>query len=113
MPSPSSPVYDKLKALSIELPVANAPAAAYVMCVQTGNQLFLSGHIARRNGGVWTGKLGLDMETDQGRTAARGVAIGSAQHASRAFGRPRPRVAHCQSHEPRQFDTRGSPNSTW
>jgi enamine deaminase RidA (YjgF/YER057c/UK114 family) len=70
-----SNVYDKLKELGIELPVAGAPAAAYVMSAQTGNTVFLSGHIAKKDGKVWAGKLGATVATDEGRAAARAVAI--------------------------------------
>jgi enamine deaminase RidA (YjgF/YER057c/UK114 family) len=68
-------IYDKLETLGIELPVAGAPAAAYVMCAQTGNTVFLSGHIAKKDGKPWVGKLGATMTTDEGRQAARAVAI--------------------------------------
>ncbi|KGC92736.1 yjgF/chorismate mutase-like, endoribonuclease family protein [Burkholderia pseudomallei] len=68
-------VYDKLKELGIELPVASAPAAAYVMSAQSGNTVYLSGHIAKKDGKVWAGKLGLDVTTEQGKLAARAVAI--------------------------------------
>ncbi len=68
-------VYDKLKALGIELPNAGAPAAAYVMSAQSGNTVYLSGHIAKKDGKVWVGKLGADLSTDDGKAAARGVAI--------------------------------------
>jgi enamine deaminase RidA (YjgF/YER057c/UK114 family) len=64
-------VYDKLKELGIELPVAGAPAAAYVMSAQSGNTVFLSGHIAKKDGKVWVGKLG----TEEGKAAARSIAI--------------------------------------
>jgi enamine deaminase RidA (YjgF/YER057c/UK114 family) len=70
-----SNVYDKLKELGIELPVAGAPAAAYVMSAQTGNTVFLSGHIAKKNGQVWAGKLGDNVSTEEGKAAARNVAI--------------------------------------
>ena len=43
-------VYEKLKALNITLPPLAVPAAAYVPFVQTGNLVFLSGHIARKDG---------------------------------------------------------------
>ena len=43
--------YEKLKALNIELPVVAAPAAAYVMHARTGNTVFLSGHLAKKDGG--------------------------------------------------------------
>ncbi|MDR2153993.1 MAG: RidA family protein [Burkholderiaceae bacterium] len=66
---------DKLKQLGIELPAVATPAAAYVPFIQTGRQVFLSGHIARRDGKPWTGKLGQDMGTTDGAAAARAVAI--------------------------------------
>lgn len=68
-------VYDKLKQLGIELPAAGAPAAAYVMSAQSGNTVFLSGHIAKKNGAVWAGKLGQTLTTEEGKQAARGIAI--------------------------------------
>jgi enamine deaminase RidA (YjgF/YER057c/UK114 family) len=68
-------VYDTLARLGVELPAANAPAAAYVMAAQTGNTVFLSGHIARKDGKVWTGKLGKDIDTESGKAAARAIAI--------------------------------------
>jgi enamine deaminase RidA (YjgF/YER057c/UK114 family) len=68
-------VYAQLKSLGIELPAAGAPAAAYVMSAQTGNTVFVSGHIAKRDGKVWAGKLGAELTTTQGREAARSIAI--------------------------------------
>jgi enamine deaminase RidA (YjgF/YER057c/UK114 family) len=68
-------VYEKLKELGIELPNAGAPAAAYVMSAQNGTTVYLSGHIAKKSGQVWTGKLGATLTTDEGKAAARAVAI--------------------------------------
>lgn len=68
-------VYDQLKALNITLPPVAVPAAAYVPYVQTGNLVFLSGHIARKDGKPWVGQLGRDVTTEQGQAAARAVAI--------------------------------------
>ncbi|CAN7244382.1 MULTISPECIES: RidA family protein [unclassified Caballeronia] len=68
-------VYDKLKELGIELPTAGAPAAAYVMSAQSGNTVYLSGHIAKKDGKVWVGKLGATLTTEEGRAAARSIAI--------------------------------------
>jgi enamine deaminase RidA (YjgF/YER057c/UK114 family) len=68
-------VYDKLKELGIELPVAGAPAAAYVMSAQSGNTVYLSGHIAKKDGKVWAGKLGATLTTEEGKAAARSIAI--------------------------------------
>lgn len=68
-------VYEKLKQLQIELPPLASPAAAYVMYARTGNQVFLSGHIAKKDGKSWVGQFGRDMETADGKLAARSVAI--------------------------------------
>jgi enamine deaminase RidA (YjgF/YER057c/UK114 family) len=51
------------------------PAAAYVPFVQTGHLIFLSGHIAKQGGKPWVGQLGLTMTTDEGKAAARAVAV--------------------------------------
>ena len=68
-------VYDKLAALGIQLPPVAVPAAAYVPFVQTGNLVFLSGHIAKRDGKPWVGQLGATMTTEEGQAAARAIAI--------------------------------------
>ncbi len=68
-------VYDKLQALNITLPPVAVPAAAYVPFVQTGNLVFLSGHIAKQDGKPWVGQLGKTMQTTDGAAAARAVAI--------------------------------------
>ncbi len=68
-------VAQKLLDLNITLPKAAAPAAAYVMSVRSGHTLYVSGHIAKKEGQPWVGKLGQDMTTEQGREAARAVAI--------------------------------------
>jgi enamine deaminase RidA (YjgF/YER057c/UK114 family) len=68
-------VYDRLKELGIELPQAGAPAAAYVMSAQSGKTVYLSGHIAKKDGKVWAGKLGDSLTTEEGKAAARSIAI--------------------------------------
>jgi enamine deaminase RidA (YjgF/YER057c/UK114 family) len=68
-------VYDNLKTLNITLPPVSTPAAAYVPYMQTGQLVFLSGHIARRNGQPWVGQLGRDLVTADGQAAARAIAI--------------------------------------
>ncbi len=70
-----STIAQRLKELQIELPTAGAPAAAYVMSAQTGNTLFLSGHIAKKDGKPLVGKLGLTMNTEEGKLAAHSIAI--------------------------------------
>jgi enamine deaminase RidA (YjgF/YER057c/UK114 family) len=68
-------IYDRLQALHITLPPVAVPAAAYVPFVQSGNMVFLSGHIAKQDGKAWVGQLGRNMTTDQAKAAARAVAI--------------------------------------
>jgi len=68
-------IAQRLQDLGITLPPVATPAAAYVPFVRTGNLVFLSGHIAKRNGQVWTGQLGRELTTPEGREAARLVAI--------------------------------------
>ena len=68
-------IYDTLARLGITLPPVAVPAAAYVPFVQTGNLVFLSGHIAKKDGKPWVGQLGKTMGTDEGKAAARAIAI--------------------------------------
>ena len=70
-----SNVYDRLAELGITLPPLAVPAAAYVPFVRTGNLVFISGHIAKRDGKPWVGQLGRDMDTATGAQAARAIAI--------------------------------------
>ena len=65
----------RLKSLGITLPAVAVPAAAYVPFVRTGNLVFVSGHIARRDGKPWVGQLGRDTDTATGKQAARAIAI--------------------------------------
>ena len=69
-------VYEKLKALDITLAAPAAPVAAYVMYVQTGNLVFISGHIAKKPDGTpWAGQFGKNIDTEEGKQAARSIAI--------------------------------------
>ena len=76
MPSaPTSSIYDRLAELGITLPPLAVPAAAYVPFVRTGNLVFISGHIAKRDGKAWVGQLGRDMVTATAKHAARAIGI--------------------------------------
>ena len=68
-------VYDKIKELGLTLPPVSTPAAAYVPFVQTGNLIFLSGHIAKKDGKAWVGQLGKTMQTEEAKQAARAIAV--------------------------------------
>src|SRR5436309_416726 len=68
-------VYEKLKTLGITLPELARPGAVYIPFVRTGNLVYVSGHIARREGKPWVGQLGAGLTTDEGKTAARAIAV--------------------------------------
>ena len=68
-------VYDKLAALKIDCLIWQSPVAAFLPFVRVGSLVFVSGHIAKKNGKPWVGQLGADLTTEQGKEAARGVAV--------------------------------------
>src|SRR6266436_5873381 len=68
-------VYKKLKTLNITLPTVDPPVAAFAPFVRTGDLVFVSGHIAKKDGKPWTGKLGADLTTAEGKQAAQSIAI--------------------------------------
>ena len=68
-------IYTTLTSLGITLPPLAIPAAAYVPYVQTGKLIFISGHIAKTNGQPWVGQLGKNITLDDGKAAARAIAI--------------------------------------
>ena len=65
----------RLAELGIELPPVAPPAAAFIPFGRAGELVFLSGHIAKRDGRPWVGQLGRDMVTADGAVAARDVGI--------------------------------------
>jgi enamine deaminase RidA (YjgF/YER057c/UK114 family) len=71
----STTIAQRLAALNITLPPLATPAAAYVPFVRTGNLMFISGHIARKEGKPWVGQLGGSLGTEEGKLAARAIAI--------------------------------------
>ena len=75
MTTPTHPIYAKLQSLGITLPEVAAPAAAYLPFVRTGNLVFLSGHLAKRDGQVIVGQLGKNVTTEEGKAATRLIAI--------------------------------------
>lgn len=74
----------RLADLGIELPAAPAPIGAYVESVQTGNMLYLSGVLPLVAGKpLFLGRLGKELDVEQGREAARVAArnlLSAARH---------------------------------
>ena len=67
--------YEKLKTLGIRLPELARPGAVYVPVVRTGSLVYVSGHIARKEGKPWVGQLGAGLTTGEGKAAARAIAV--------------------------------------
>jgi enamine deaminase RidA (YjgF/YER057c/UK114 family) len=75
-----STVYERLKALQITLPHVQPPVvdgyvAAFVPFVRTGNVIYVSGRVAKKEGKPWAGKLGENITIEDGKQAARDIAI--------------------------------------
>ena len=65
-------VEGKLASLGITLPEVPPPVANYVNAVRTGNLIFLAGKGPNKpEGGYITGKVGADLDIEQGYKAAR------------------------------------------
>ena len=65
----------RLAELGVTLPDAPAPAANYVPYVQVGDLVYVSGQISQNADGFMIGKLGDNMSTEDGASAARTCAI--------------------------------------
>ncbi|HEV7920128.1 MAG TPA: RidA family protein [Thermoanaerobaculia bacterium] len=63
-------IQETLNALGITLPEPTPPLAAFVPFVRTGELVYISGHISKQRG-----KLGADVTVEEGKEAARLVAI--------------------------------------
>ena len=73
-------IHERLKALRINLPLTPPPVVdgyvpLFVPFVRTGNLIYLSGRLAKKDGKPFSGKLGQQIITAEGRQAARDVAI--------------------------------------
>jgi len=71
----NSKLETRLTDMGITLPDAPAPAANYVPFVITGNTVYVSGQISNGPDGLILGKLGENMTTEEGASAARTCAL--------------------------------------
>ncbi len=80
----------KLEALGLSLPPIPQPVANYVPLVRTGNLLFVSGHgpgvVTDGNLSFIQGKLGKDLDVEQGYDAARQVMLNILQSMKQELG---------------------------
>ena len=65
----------RIQELGISLPAPNAPKGNYRMTVRDGNLLYVSGHGPQQGDSFVFGRLGEDLEVDDGVEAARLVAL--------------------------------------
>ncbi len=79
-------VSQRLVELGITLPAATVPVGSYVPARRTGGLLLLSGHLARRDGEVVTGRVGAEVDVETARELARQVALALVATAAEAAG---------------------------
>lgn len=87
---------EKLEELGFELPQAAAPAANYVPYVVSGNTVFVAGQIPFLNGQqMHLGRLGDDVDVEQGQEAARACVLNILAQVNEAVGGDWSRVVRC------------------
>jgi enamine deaminase RidA (YjgF/YER057c/UK114 family) len=78
---------ERLKELGIKLPSPPEPFGAYVEAVETGNLLFLSGMLPTEGRGAKIiGRLGSELDVEQGRKAAHLAALNALAVARKYLG---------------------------
>jgi hypothetical protein len=75
-----TPIDERLKALNIVLPdvippVVDGYAPAFAPFIRSGDQIHLSGRLGKKRGKLLCGKVDDEISVDQGKLAARHVAI--------------------------------------
>ena len=78
---------EKIKELKINLPEAKAPVGNYVATKVSGKMLFVSGQISiDETGQLIKGKVGKDLDTDAGYSAAKRCALSIIAQVKKACG---------------------------
>ena len=87
---------DNLKKYNIILPEAASPVGSYVATKISNNFLFISGQISmNENGKLITGKIGKDLNTDDGYNAATRCAISIISQAKKACADDLSKIKSC------------------
>ena len=87
---------DKLKELKINLPEAKAPVGNYVATKVSGKMLFISGQISiDETGQLIKGKVGKDLDTDEGYNAAKRCALSIVAQVKKACDNDLSKVKSC------------------
>ena len=86
----------KIKELNINLPEAVAPVGSYVAAKISGKTLFISGQISiDENGKLIKGKLGKDLNTEEGYSAAKRCALSIVAQAKKACDGDLSKIKSC------------------
>ena len=89
-------IEDKLKKLNIILPDPKAPVGAYVATKVVGKLLFISGQVSiDKNTKLITGKIGKDLNLDEGYEAAKRCGLSIVAHVKNACGGDLDRIKTC------------------
>ena len=87
---------NKIKELGIELPEAKAPVGSYVATKIVGKLLFISGQISiSDNGDLIKGKIGKDLNTDEGYQAAKRCGLSIVSQAKEACNGDLSKIKSC------------------
>ena len=87
---------DKIKQLNIILPKAADPVGSYVATKITGKLLFISGQISmNENGELIKGKVGKELNTDDGYAAAKRCALSIVAQAKKACNGDLSKIKSC------------------
>lgn len=87
---------EKIKKLSINLPQAPDPVGSYVATRIVGNLLFISGQISiDEKGQLIKGKIGKDLNTEQGYEAAKRCALSIVSQAKKACDDDLEKIKSC------------------
>src|SRR5947199_6774678 len=73
-------IYERIQAVQVTWPEVAPPLVdgyvpSFVPFVRTGNLIYLSGRLAKKDGKPFSGKVGQEITSAEGRQAARDVAI--------------------------------------
>ena len=91
-----SVIDEKIKSLNIKLPEPKAPVGAYVATKIVGKLLFISGQVSiDKDGELITGKIGKDLDLNEGYEAAERCGLSIISHVKKACHGDLSRVKSC------------------
>ena len=89
-------IEENIKKLNIELPKATAPVGSYVATKKVGKLLYISGQISiDTNGNLIKGKIGKDLNIEEGYEAAKRCALNIISQAKKALNNDLSQIKGC------------------